>query len=121
MHDLSSAVLDVVRPSEHVMLVRLNRPAAANAMSTELGTALMTLFEALNLDAVRSRFVTATAFFLTAFTIHQLLLINPSGAGIPPALRATKIDVCIAVTPSVKLIASFPERQQREEHEPVPR
>jgi enoyl-CoA hydratase len=60
MHDLSSAVLDVVRPSEHVTLVRLNRPAAANAMSTELGTALMTLFEELALEAGDARCIVLT-------------------------------------------------------------
>jgi len=67
MHDLSSAVLDVVRPSEHVMLVRLNRPAAANAMNTELGTALMTLFEALALDAGGTRCVVLTGAGERAF------------------------------------------------------
>jgi len=60
MHDLAFAMLDVARPSEHVMLVTLNRPAAANAMNTQLGTELMTLFEALGLDAGDTRCVVLT-------------------------------------------------------------
>jgi enoyl-CoA hydratase/carnithine racemase len=67
MHDLSSAVLEVVQPGEHVMLVRLNRPAAANAMNTELGTALMTLFEALGLDPGDTRCVVLTGAGERAF------------------------------------------------------
>ena len=42
------------------MLVTLNRPAAANAMNTQLGTELMTLFEALGLDAGDTRCVVLT-------------------------------------------------------------
>ena len=60
MNDLSFEVLDVASPREHVMLVTLNRPAAANAMSTQLGTEIMTLFEALNLDAGDTRCVVLT-------------------------------------------------------------
>jgi enoyl-CoA hydratase/carnithine racemase len=58
--DLSFAALNVAWPKEHVMLVTLNRPAAANAMNTQLGTELMTLFEALNLDAGDTRCVVLT-------------------------------------------------------------
>jgi enoyl-CoA hydratase len=58
--DLSFAALYVAWPKEHVMLVTLNRPAAANAMNTQLGTELMTLFEALNLDAGDTRCVVLT-------------------------------------------------------------
>jgi enoyl-CoA hydratase len=58
--NLSFSVLDVSRPKEHVMLVTLNRPAAANAMDTQLGTEIMTLFEALNLDAGDTRCVVMT-------------------------------------------------------------
>ena len=60
MTDLSFEVLDVASPREHVMLVTLNRPAAANAMSTQLGTEIMTLFETLNLDAGDTRCVVLT-------------------------------------------------------------
>jgi len=58
--DASFATLSVARPSEHVLLVTLNRPAAANAMNTQLGTEIMTLFEALNLDAGDTRCVVLT-------------------------------------------------------------
>ena len=58
--DLSFAALSVAGPSEHVRLVTLNRPAAANAMNTQLGTELMTLFEALNLDPGDTRCVVLT-------------------------------------------------------------
>jgi enoyl-CoA hydratase len=58
--DLAFAALSLTRPSEHVMLATLNRPAAANAMNTELGTEIMTLFEALNLDAGDTRCVVLT-------------------------------------------------------------
>ena len=42
------------------MLATLNRPAAANAMNTQLGTEIMTLFEAFNLDAGDTRCVVLT-------------------------------------------------------------
>ncbi len=42
------------------MLVTLNRPAAANAMNTQLGTEIMRLFESLNLDADDIRCVVMT-------------------------------------------------------------
>ena len=42
------------------MLVNSNRPAAANAMNTQLGMEIMTLFEALNLDAIDTRCVVVT-------------------------------------------------------------
>jgi len=58
--DFSFAALSIERPREHVMLATLNRPAAANAMNTELGTEIMTLFEALNLDAGDTRCVVLT-------------------------------------------------------------
>jgi enoyl-CoA hydratase/carnithine racemase len=60
MSEMSFETLDVARPREHVMLVTLNRPAAANAMNTQLGTELMTLFEGLNLDAGDTRCVVVT-------------------------------------------------------------
>ena len=58
--DFSFAALSIERPREHLMLATLNRPAAANAMNTELGTEIMTLFEALNLDAGDTRCVVLT-------------------------------------------------------------
>lgn len=59
--------LSVVRPREHVALVTLNRPAVANAMNTQLGTEIMTLFEALNLDAADIRCVVLTGAGERAF------------------------------------------------------
>jgi enoyl-CoA hydratase len=58
--NLSFDALNVTQPKEHVALVTLNRPAAANAMNTQLGTELMALFEALNLDAGPGRCVVLT-------------------------------------------------------------
>jgi enoyl-CoA hydratase len=58
--NLSFDTLNVAQPKEHVTLVTLNRPAAANAMNTQLGTELMALFEALNLDAGLTRCVVLT-------------------------------------------------------------
>jgi enoyl-CoA hydratase len=55
------ATLSITRPKEHVTLVSLNRPAAANAMNTQLGTEIMTLFEMLSLDAEGTRCVVVTA------------------------------------------------------------
>ena len=42
------------------MLVTLNRPASANAMNSQLGTEIMTLFESLNLDAGDTRCIVVT-------------------------------------------------------------
>jgi enoyl-CoA hydratase len=58
--ELHFATLSITRPSEHVMLATLNRPAAANAMNTQLGTEIMTLFETLSLDAADTRCVVVT-------------------------------------------------------------
>src|SRR3984957_710919 len=57
---LSFETLNIAQPKEHVTLVTLNRPAAANAMNTQLGAELMALFEALNLDAGLTRCVVLT-------------------------------------------------------------
>lgn len=65
--ELSFTALRVTRPSEHVILATLDRPAAANAMNTELGTEIMTLFEALNLDAGDARCVVLTGAGTRAF------------------------------------------------------
>ena len=48
--EMTFTTLSVARPREHVMLVTLNRPAAANAINTKLGMEIMALFEALNLQ-----------------------------------------------------------------------
>lgn len=58
--DLAFSALSVTRPKQHVMLATLDRPAAANAMDTQLGTDIMTLFEALALDAGDTRCVVLT-------------------------------------------------------------
>ena len=55
------------RPTPHVLMVTLNRPDAANAMNTQLGTELMKLFEALNLDAGETRCVVLTGAGERAF------------------------------------------------------
>jgi enoyl-CoA hydratase len=52
--------LNITHPHRHVTLATLNRPQAANAMNTQLGTEIMTLFEALNLDAGEARCVVLT-------------------------------------------------------------
>ena len=65
--DQTFTALAVTRPSEHVMLATLNRPDAANAMNTALGTEILTLFEALNLDAGETRCVVLTGAGERAF------------------------------------------------------
>jgi enoyl-CoA hydratase/carnithine racemase len=65
--DLTFSALRIDRPSEHVLLVTLNRPDAANAMNTQLGSEIMTLFEALNLDAGEARCVVLTGAGERAF------------------------------------------------------
>jgi enoyl-CoA hydratase/carnithine racemase len=65
--DQTFTALAVTRPSEHVMLATLNRPDAANAMNTALGTEIMTLFEQLNLDAGETRCVVLTGAGERAF------------------------------------------------------
>ena len=67
MSDFSFETVDIARPREHVMLATLNRPAAANAMNTQLGTELMTLCEALNLDPGDTRCVVLTGAGERAF------------------------------------------------------
>ena len=37
--------LELERPEPTVLLVRINRPAAANAMNTQMGLDLMAIFE----------------------------------------------------------------------------
>ena len=65
--DFDFTALSVSRPSEHVILATLNRPDAANAMNTQLGSEIMTLFESLNLDAGDARCVVLTGAGERAF------------------------------------------------------
>jgi len=58
--NLSSPTLSIAQPKQHITLVTLNRPTVANAMNTQLGTAIMALFESLNLDAGGIRCVVIT-------------------------------------------------------------
>jgi enoyl-CoA hydratase len=58
--NLRFTTLSITQPKEHVTLVTLNRPAVANAMNTQLGTEIMMLFEALNLDDGATRCVVVT-------------------------------------------------------------
>jgi enoyl-CoA hydratase len=57
---MSFATLSIDQPRRHVMLVTLNRPAVANAMNSQCGTDIMTLFETLNLDPGDTRCVVLT-------------------------------------------------------------
>jgi enoyl-CoA hydratase/carnithine racemase len=57
---MSFATLNIDRPREHVMLVTLNRPAAANALNTQCGTEIMTLFESFSLDSADTRCIVVT-------------------------------------------------------------
>ena len=65
--DFSFSALRITAPTPHVMLATLDRPAAANAMDTQLGSEIMTLFEALNLDAGETRCVVLTGAGERAF------------------------------------------------------
>lgn len=66
MH-LDFETLKVERRGPHILLVTLNRPAAGNAMNTQMGRELMTLFEALSLDLERLRCVVLTGSGEKAF------------------------------------------------------
>ncbi|PNP96737.1 enoyl-CoA hydratase/isomerase family protein [Sphingobium sp. SA916] len=48
------------RIGEHVLLISLDRPEAANALNTQMGRDLLTLFSGLNLDAQNLRSVVIT-------------------------------------------------------------
>jgi enoyl-CoA hydratase/carnithine racemase len=52
--------LVIAHPASHVLQVTLNRPDAANAMSTQMGLDIMNLFEDLNLDPGEVRCVVLT-------------------------------------------------------------
>lgn len=59
--------LALERIGDHVLLVRLNRPQAANAMNTRMGEELMDLFEAFQLDNQGLRAVVVTGTGEKAF------------------------------------------------------
>lgn len=46
--------------SEHVLVIRLNRPKSANAMNTRMGIELMTVFESFQIDHARLRCLVLT-------------------------------------------------------------
>src|ERR1700681_3364584 len=64
---MSFATLSIDRPRQHVMLVTLNRPDVANAMNSQCGTDIMTLFEGLHLDGGDTRCVVLTGAGERAF------------------------------------------------------
>src|SRR6202163_312985 len=64
---MSFATLSIDRPRQHVVLVTLNRPDVANAMNSQCGTDIMTLFEGLNLDGGDTRCVILTGAGERAF------------------------------------------------------
>ena len=66
MH-LDFETLKVERRGPHILLITLNRPAAANAMNTQMGRELMALFEALSLDLEGLRCVVLTGSGEKAF------------------------------------------------------
>src|SRR3954452_4014059 len=47
-------------PDAHVLVVRFNRPEAANALNTQLARDMLTLFTAINLDAGDLRCIVVT-------------------------------------------------------------
>ncbi len=52
--------LELERIDDHVLLIRLNRPQAANAMNTRMGEELMDLFERFQIDAEGLRVLVLT-------------------------------------------------------------
>jgi enoyl-CoA hydratase len=64
---MNFATLRIDQPRPHVMLVTLNRPEVANAMNSQCGTDIMTLFESLNLDSGDTRCVVVTGSGERAF------------------------------------------------------
>ncbi len=59
--------LSVERHEEHILVVTLNRPHAANAMNTQMGEELMDLFERFQLDAEGVRVIVLTGAGEKAF------------------------------------------------------
>jgi len=64
---LDYETLAVSRHDEHVLMVRLNRPQASNAMNTQMGVDLMELFEQFQLDVEGIRTVVVTGTGEKAF------------------------------------------------------
>lgn len=64
---MSFATLRIDQPRPHVALVTLNRPDFANALNSQCGTDLVTLFEGLNLDSGDTRCVILTGAGERAF------------------------------------------------------
>src|ERR1700730_7461021 len=64
---MSFATLSIDRSRQYVVLVTLNRPEVANAMNSQCGTDIMTLFEGLNLDGGDTRCVILTGAGERAF------------------------------------------------------
>lgn len=59
--------LELERIDDHVLLIRLNRPQAANAMNTRMGEELMDLFERFQIDAEGLRVLVLTGTGEKAF------------------------------------------------------
>ncbi|MBB5701966.1 enoyl-CoA hydratase/carnithine racemase [Ochrobactrum daejeonense] len=59
--------LELERIDDHVLLIRLNRPQAANAMNTRMGEELMDLFERFQIDAEGLRVLVLTGSGEKAF------------------------------------------------------
>jgi Enoyl-CoA hydratase/carnithine racemase len=59
--------LDLERIDDHILLIRLNRPQAANAMNTRMGEELMDLFEGLQVDTEGLRVLVMTGAGEKAF------------------------------------------------------
>ena len=64
---MSFATLRTDQPRPYVALVTLNRPDFANALNSQCGTDLVTLFEGLNLDSGDTRCVILTGAGERAF------------------------------------------------------
>jgi enoyl-CoA hydratase/carnithine racemase len=64
-HDFTT--LTLAAPQEHVLLVTMNRPEAANAMNTQMGLDLMACFEGLALDPGDTRCAVLTGAGEKAF------------------------------------------------------
>jgi enoyl-CoA hydratase/carnithine racemase len=59
--------LQIENPQPHTVLVTLNRPAAANAMNTQMGVDLLDLFDSINAAPARQRCVVLTGAGPRAF------------------------------------------------------
>ncbi len=63
----SYETLEITTPQPHVTLVTLNRPAAANALNTQMGLDVTRCFEDFNLDAADTRAIVLTGAGEKAF------------------------------------------------------